>query len=57
MFLENGSVQGMTTVGECRYRQSVPIGSGGRLDIDSNYGMRKGFLPQVNYRAHILTFY
>ncbi|KAJ3686871.1 hypothetical protein LUZ61_016035 [Rhynchospora tenuis] len=38
--------QGMTTVGECRYRQSIPIGGGGRLDIDSNYGIRKGFLPQ-----------
>lgn len=47
----------MTTVGECRYRQSIPIGGGGRLDIDSNYGIRKGFLPQVNYRAHILAFY
>lgn len=39
--------QGTTTVGYCRYRQAVPIGQGGRLDIDANYGIRKAFLPQV----------
>ncbi|QCD79925.1 uncharacterized protein LOC114178741 [Vigna unguiculata] len=38
--------QGMTTVGDCRYRQAIPIGVGGRLDIDANYGLRKAFLPQ-----------
>ncbi|KAK7363648.1 hypothetical protein VNO77_05798 [Canavalia gladiata] len=38
--------QGMTTVGGCRYRQAIPVGLGGRLDIDANYGVRKAFLPQ-----------
>lgn len=37
------------TAGYCRYRQAVPIGRGGRLDIDSNYGFRKSFLPQVPF--------
>ncbi|KAB1214127.1 Non-specific ribonucleoside hydrolase RihC [Morella rubra] len=37
---------GDTTVGYCKYRQAVPIGQGGRLDIDANYGIRKAFLPQ-----------
>ncbi|KAL2339099.1 hypothetical protein Fmac_013545 [Flemingia macrophylla] len=35
-----------TTVGGCRYRQAIPVGLGGRLDIDANYGLRKAFLPQ-----------
>ncbi|KMS98848.1 hypothetical protein BVRB_3g068280 isoform A [Beta vulgaris subsp. vulgaris] len=39
--------QGMTTTGYCRYRQAIPLGQGGRLDIDTNYGLRKDFLPQV----------
>ncbi|KAJ1395160.1 Ribonucleoside hydrolase-like [Sesbania bispinosa] len=38
--------QGMTTVGGCRYRRAIPVGLGGRLDIDANYGIRKEFLPQ-----------
>ncbi|MCL7051970.1 hypothetical protein MKW94_023704 [Papaver nudicaule] len=38
--------QGMSTFGDCRYRQAVPIGLGGRLDIDTNYGLRRSFLPQ-----------
>ncbi|XP_047172572.1 uncharacterized protein LOC124840549 isoform X2 [Vigna umbellata] len=38
--------QGMTTVGDCRYRRAIPIGLGGRLDIDANHGIRKAFLPQ-----------
>ncbi|XP_057849893.1 nucleoside hydrolase 3 [Cryptomeria japonica] len=38
--------QELSTVGGCRYRQSIPPGSGGRLDTDSNYGIRKDFLPQ-----------
>uniref|UniRef100_A0A1J3J1P5 Pyrimidine-specific ribonucleoside hydrolase RihA n=1 Tax=Noccaea caerulescens TaxID=107243 RepID=A0A1J3J1P5_NOCCA len=42
--------QGMTTTGECRYRQAIPKGSGGQLDIDSNYGFRTQFLPQGNRR-------
>ncbi|KAF2311021.1 hypothetical protein GH714_019166 [Hevea brasiliensis] len=37
--------QGNSTAGGCRYRQAIPIGR--RLDIDSNYGLRKAFLPQV----------
>ncbi|KAK7264568.1 hypothetical protein RJT34_32177 [Clitoria ternatea] len=42
--------QGMTTVGGCRYRQGIPVGLGGRLDIDANYGIRKAFLPQGKRR-------
>ncbi|KAK6803788.1 hypothetical protein RDI58_001572 [Solanum bulbocastanum] len=38
--------QGDATAGYCRYRQAVPVGLGGRLDIDSNFGFRKSFLPQ-----------
>ncbi|KAG8636654.1 hypothetical protein MANES_15G019300v8 [Manihot esculenta] len=39
--------QGNSTAGGCRYRQAIPVGIRGRLDIDSNYGLRKAFLPQV----------
>ncbi|XP_072960994.1 nucleoside hydrolase 3-like isoform X2 [Typha angustifolia] len=42
--------QGMSTAADCRYRQAIPIGSGGRLDIDTNYGIRRSFLPQGNRR-------
>ncbi|XP_062180693.1 nucleoside hydrolase 3-like isoform X2 [Phragmites australis] len=38
--------QGMSTAGGCRYRQAIPPGRGGRLDIDTNSGLRRGFLPQ-----------
>ncbi|KAI4304120.1 hypothetical protein MLD38_039674 [Melastoma candidum] len=38
--------QGTTTAGMCRYRQAIPVGQGGRLDVDTNYGIRKAFLPQ-----------
>lgn len=38
--------QGRGTAGPCRYRQSIPMGAGGRLDIDTNFGYRKSFLPQ-----------
>ncbi|ERN18480.1 hypothetical protein AMTR_s00197p00032700 [Amborella trichopoda] len=38
--------QGISTVAGCRYRQAIPPGLGGRLDIDTNYGVRKNFLPQ-----------
>lgn len=41
--------QGMTTTGGCRYRQAIPVGIGGRLDVDTNYGIRKAFLPQVKH--------
>lgn len=57
--LENGTIQpnvggylplieqGIGTAGYCRYRQAIPVGRfGGRLDVDANYGYRKGFLPQ-----------
>ncbi|GAB4851205.1 Nucleoside hydrolase 3, variant 2 [Ancistrocladus abbreviatus] len=37
----------MTTTGYCRYRQAIPVGrGGGRLDIDTNFGLRKAYLPQ-----------
>ncbi|KAM2963955.1 hypothetical protein FF2_021805 [Malus domestica] len=39
-----------TTAGGCRYRQAIPVGAGGRLDIDSNFGLRKSFLPQGSRR-------
>lgn len=42
--------QGMTTTGYCQYRQAIPLGQGGRLDIDTNSGIRKGFLPQGRRR-------
>lgn len=48
----------MSTDGGCRYRQAIPLGPRGRLDINTNYGLRKGFLPKVaianavNYIAH-----
>ncbi|KAG0489804.1 hypothetical protein HPP92_006667 [Vanilla planifolia] len=44
--------QGLSTVGYCRYRQAIPIGLSGRLHADSNYGIRKNFLPQ-GYRKYI----
>ena len=40
----------MTTVGGCRYRQAIPLEGGGRLDKDTNFGIRRGFLPQVKYQ-------
>ncbi|KAF9605266.1 hypothetical protein IFM89_015882 [Coptis chinensis] len=40
--------QGISTVGGCRYRQAIPVGPGGLLDIDTNYGFRRSFLPQGN---------
>uniref|UniRef100_A0ACD5THF0 Uncharacterized protein n=1 Tax=Avena sativa TaxID=4498 RepID=A0ACD5THF0_AVESA len=37
----------MSTAGSCRYRQAIPLGRhGGRLDSDTNAGVRRGFLPQ-----------
>ncbi|XP_004296774.1 PREDICTED: uncharacterized protein LOC101313205 isoform X1 [Fragaria vesca subsp. vesca] len=42
--------QGTTTAGGCRYRQAIPVGPGGRLDIDTNFGIRKAFLPQGSRR-------
>ncbi|XP_065863521.1 nucleoside hydrolase 3-like isoform X2 [Euphorbia lathyris] len=38
--------QGNTTAGGCRYRQAIPVDTGGRLDLDANFGIRKAFLPQ-----------
>ncbi|KAL6619255.1 hypothetical protein ACP70R_034394 [Stipagrostis hirtigluma subsp. patula] len=38
--------QGVSTAGGCRYRQAIPPGRGGRLDVDTNSGLRRGFLPQ-----------
>lgn len=39
--------QGVSTAGGCRYRQEVPPGQDGRLDVNTNYGIRKALLPQV----------
>ncbi|KAI5326519.1 hypothetical protein L3X38_035593 [Prunus dulcis] len=38
--------QGASTAGGCRYRQEVPPGQDGRLDVNTNYGIRKALLPQ-----------
>ncbi|KAI5083931.1 hypothetical protein GOP47_0000100 [Adiantum capillus-veneris] len=38
--------QGTSTWGGCRYRQAIPPGQGGLLDIDTMLGIRKQFLPQ-----------
>ncbi|KAK9077796.1 hypothetical protein SSX86_006134 [Deinandra increscens subsp. villosa] len=60
--LENGTIQPNVggylpiidqrngTAGSCRYRQAIPVGGGGRLDIDTNMGLRKSFLPQGSRR-------
>lgn len=42
--------QGNSTAAHCRYRQAIPVGLGGRLDIDTNFGFRKSFLPQGRRR-------
>lgn len=42
--------QEMSTVGGCRYRQTIPQGGNGRLDVNTNYGIRRAFLPQGNRR-------
>ncbi|GFP98626.1 pyrimidine-specific ribonucleoside hydrolase riha [Phtheirospermum japonicum] len=42
--------QGNGTTGYCRYRQAIPVGLGGILDADTNYGFRKSFLPQGDRR-------
>ncbi|XP_051128008.1 nucleoside hydrolase 3-like [Andrographis paniculata] len=42
--------QGNGTAGYCRYRQAIPAGHGGRLDIDTNFGFRRSFLPQGRRR-------
>lgn len=48
--------QGMFTTGGCRYRQAVPVGSGSQLKVDTNFGIRKAFLPQV-FKLHYWIFY
>ncbi|KAM1442846.1 hypothetical protein ACFXTI_010262 [Malus domestica] len=40
--------QGPSTAGGCRYRQSIPPGQSGRLDVNTNYGLRKALLPKGN---------
>nr|CAB3461498.1 unnamed protein product [Digitaria exilis] len=42
--------QEMTTVGGCRYRQTIPQVGNGRLDVNTNYGIRRAVLPQGNRR-------
>jgi hypothetical protein len=37
----------MARIGGCRYRQAIPLEGGGRLDVNTNFGIRRGFLPQV----------
>uniref|UniRef100_A0A7N0T2Q8 Inosine/uridine-preferring nucleoside hydrolase domain-containing protein n=1 Tax=Kalanchoe fedtschenkoi TaxID=63787 RepID=A0A7N0T2Q8_KALFE len=38
--------QGMSTTGGCRYRQAIPVGNGRQLQVDTNFGLRKAFLPK-----------
>ncbi|XP_008450713.2 nucleoside hydrolase 3-like isoform X2 [Cucumis melo] len=40
--------QGVSTAGQCRYRQAIPVG--GRLNANTNFGLRKYFLPQGKRR-------
>ncbi|KAL6581838.1 hypothetical protein OROMI_005852 [Orobanche minor] len=40
--------QSKGTSGYCRYSQVIPLGSGGKLNIDTKYGFRKSILPQGN---------
>ncbi|KAM3410422.1 hypothetical protein ACQJBY_002559 [Aegilops geniculata] len=47
--------QGITTAGDCRYRKAVPLEGGGRLDIDTNWGIRRSFLPQVFHSGIPIT--
>ncbi|XP_030507362.2 nucleoside hydrolase 3 [Cannabis sativa] len=47
--------QGVTTTGGCRYRQAIPVGIGGRMDVDTNFGIRKAFLPQGSRRYRPTT--
>ncbi|KAK1417849.1 hypothetical protein QVD17_26983 [Tagetes erecta] len=42
--------QGSGTAGPCRFRQAIPVGAGGRLYKDTNFGYRKSFLPQGSRR-------
>lgn len=44
IYLYAHALQGMSTDGGCRYRQAIPLS--GRLDVDTNSGVRKGFLPR-----------
>ncbi|XP_039127049.1 LOW QUALITY PROTEIN: uncharacterized protein LOC120263248 [Dioscorea cayenensis subsp. rotundata] len=37
--------QDMSTTGNCRYRQAIYRGEGGLLSVDTNYGLRRKFLP------------
>ncbi|KAG6527432.1 hypothetical protein ZIOFF_009534 [Zingiber officinale] len=47
--------QGTSTASYCRYRQAIPIGgSGGRLDVDTNFGFRRRLLPQVCLNSSII---
>ncbi|RZR90667.1 hypothetical protein BHM03_00018605 [Ensete ventricosum] len=52
--------QGMSTAGDCRYRQAIPVGSHGRLDVNTNYGLRRSFLPQPQHcddKGNLFTGY
>ncbi|XP_022933721.1 uncharacterized protein LOC111441054 isoform X2 [Cucurbita moschata] len=42
--------QGVSTAGQCRYRQAIPVGEQGRLYADTNFGLRRAFLPQGTRR-------
>ncbi|KAK4372511.1 hypothetical protein RND71_007895 [Anisodus tanguticus] len=44
--------QGNDTAGYCRYRQAIPVGPGGRLDIDSNFGFKRASFHRLYNRNH-----
>uniref|UniRef100_M1A2Z3 Inosine-uridine preferring nucleoside hydrolase n=1 Tax=Solanum tuberosum TaxID=4113 RepID=M1A2Z3_SOLTU len=48
---------GNATAGYCRYRQAIHVGPRRRLDIDSNFGFRKSFLPQCGDIGNLFTDY
>ncbi|KAL3648895.1 hypothetical protein CASFOL_005298 [Castilleja foliolosa] len=37
---------GISTAGHCRYRQVIPLGAQGKLDADTKFGVKNGFLAR-----------
>ncbi|KAL3648896.1 hypothetical protein CASFOL_005299 [Castilleja foliolosa] len=42
--------QGTSTAGHCRYRQVIPSGAQGKLDADTKFGLKNGFLVRGRRR-------
>ncbi|KAB2630111.1 hypothetical protein D8674_007630 [Pyrus ussuriensis x Pyrus communis] len=45
--MDRNDIPGESTAGGCRYKQAVPPGQSGHLDINTNYGVRRALLPQA----------